>query len=73
MTVNVERSKITLGWIKGTRRSGLCYTMGFDHLEEILKTGRLPSSTIWKLKPGEFVERFLITEEGITVFIDKKE
>jgi hypothetical protein len=66
--MNVERSKKTGRWVKGTSASGTCFTISYDNFEEFLKSGRLPY-TSWRLKAGECVERFVAGENGVTVYI----
>lgn len=73
MSTILERSTKTGRWIKGTRMSGVCFTITPDRLEEILRTGSLPKAfSNWKLKSNEFVERFVMDEVGITVFIGSR-
>ena len=69
-TIKMERSKATNRWVKSTKSSGTCFTISFDRFEEILRTGKIPAAfSNWKLKNGEAVERFEMSEQGVTVFI----
>lgn len=67
--INIERSHRTGKWIRGYVNSGCCFTISPDRLEEILRTGALPKAFQWKLKPTERVERLVMNETGITVYI----
>lgn len=70
-TVNIERSKKTNRWVKGRSTSGCCFTISPDRLQEILRTGKLPQAfPNWKLKPTEYVDRLVMNEQGITVYVE---
>jgi len=70
-----EKSQKTGEWINSRRTGGSCFTISFDRFTNILRTGKLPDTfrdyfrDYWKLKPNEEIERLVINENGITVYI----
>ena len=73
MSINIERSAKTGRWIKGNSTSGCCFTISPDRLIEILRTGKLPQAFPgWRLKTFEHVERIVMGDNGITVYIGDK-
>lgn len=69
--IAIERSE--KGWKTGRLTGGVCFTISWDRFEEILKTGKLPKAfPNWHLKSNEYVTRFEIGTDGVTVFIGKE-
>lgn len=65
--VAYKPSKATRGrWIKSDFGGGLCFTLGYDDLERVLKRVR-------RLKDNENIERVEIGPEGIVVFIGRED
>jgi len=66
--IAVERSKKTSAWIQATRTGvGTCFLISWNNLELFLKSGKLPSHAT--LRENEFVERYEVTDQGVTIFI----
>jgi hypothetical protein len=58
-------------WKKVRSTGGMCFTVSWDRLEQILRNKE--SAYISSLKSNEHVHRFEIDEFGVTVFFDKKD
>lgn len=59
-------------WRKAPTTGGVCFTISWDRFEDILKTGSIPEAfPNWHLKDDEFVERYEINADGVTVFIGR--
>lgn len=52
---------------KSNFRSGLCFTVSYDRLEQLLRQHNL---LLAKIKDNEQIERVEIDEMGITVFLE---
>jgi hypothetical protein len=59
----VTRSKKTKRWIKSRFGAGLCSTLTWDELELYLHNNN-------RVKENEYVDRFEVSENGITFFIE---
>ena len=71
--ISIEKNDKTGRWQSTTNKSGMCFTISLDRMEQILKTGVLPDAfPNWKLKPEEYVERFTFDNNGITVYIGNR-
>ncbi len=71
--ISIEKNEKTGQWQEKLTKGGLCFTISPDRMEQILKTGVLPDAfPNWKLKPEEYVERFVFDSEGITVYIGNR-
>lgn len=66
MSQSVAFKRGKKGWINSNHGSGLCFTLGYDDLERVLKHVR-------RLKEDEQIERVEISAKGITVFIEHLE
>ena len=70
MSKSVAYKRGKKGWINSDHGGGLCFTLTYDRLEQMLREHNLPISKIAK---NEQIERVEINNGGITVFIEPKE
>ncbi len=52
-------------WVQARGNSGLCFTVSYPHLEDILKEHK-------RLGKNEYIEKVRVDKLGITVFIGRK-